>query len=73
MTSESSNIKKLKKQLKSTTKELEEAVKFPQSNPHYVTQISSNGDVLFVNKAAEDTIFNNLNVFFVLFIFTDKE
>ena len=62
MTSESSNIKKLKKQLKSTTKELEEAVKFPQSNPHYVTQISSNGDVLFVNKAAEDTIFNNLNV-----------
>ena len=48
----------LKIQLKKINKKLEEAVKFPQSNPHYVVQVSSEGKILFANKAAENSIFS---------------
>ena len=61
MTNESSIAERLKKELEEANTELEEATKFPQSNPHYVTQVSSKGDVLFANKASENTIFSNLD------------
>ena len=51
----------LKIQLKDINKKLEEAVKFPQSNPHYVVQVSSEGKILFANKAAENSIFSKLD------------
>ena len=61
MANESSIAERLKKELEEANTELEEATKFPQSNPHYVTQVSSKGDVLFANKASENTIFSNLD------------
>ena len=48
MTNESSVIKTLEKKLKNVTKELEESAKFPQSNPHYVIQVSSKGELLLI-------------------------
>jgi len=51
----------LKVKLKELNKKLEDAVKFPQSNPHYVIQISSKGKLLFANKASENSIFSRLD------------
>ena len=62
MTNESSVIKTLEKKLKNVTKELEESAKFPQSNPHYVIQVSSKGELLFANEASKNTVFGNLDV-----------
>ena len=62
MTNESSVIKTLEEKLKNVTKELEESAKFPQSNPHYVIQVSSKGELLFANEASKNTVFGNLDV-----------
>ena len=51
----------LKIKLEELNKKLEDAVKFPQSNPHYVIQISSKGKLLFANKASENSIFSRLD------------
>ena len=51
----------LKLQLKEINKKLEESVKFPQANPHYVVQVSSEGEILFANKASENSIFSKLD------------
>ena len=64
MTNESSVIKTLEKKLKNVTKELEESAKFPQSNPHYVIQVSSKGELLFANEASKNTMKHPTILFF---------
>ena len=54
-------INDLKVQIKDINKKLESAVKFPQSNPHYVVQVSSKGELLFANEASESSIFSKLD------------
>tara|TARA_B100000902_G_scaffold146263_1_gene143404 strand:+ start:13112 stop:14494 length:1383 start_codon:yes stop_codon:yes gene_type:complete len=55
------SVEDLKVKLEKINKKLEDAVKFPQSNPHYVIQISSKGKLLFANKASENSIFSRLD------------
>lgn len=54
-------IDDLKIQIKEINEKLEAAVKFPQSNPHYVVQVSSKGEILFANEASENSIFSKLD------------
>jgi signal transduction histidine kinase len=54
-------INDLKNQIKTINKKLKSAVKFPQSNPHYVVQVSSKGEILFANEASKSSIFSKLD------------
>lgn len=55
------STRNLEAELNEYKKKLEDAIKFPQSNPHYVVQVSTNGELIFANKASKDTIFSRLD------------